>query len=235
MKDNRIEELTEYFARLGLEYTGDRRAWHRNGSDWIKGLYRGVMLYVSGERARDGKEISGYNYTNQFRGRTTTYRAVYRNYLQLAIAIGAPVAQPVAVIPRNHYALLSKQGFPVVNGEVMIADGPDSVGTDMRYSQYLAFNRILDGGVPEFDAAFGVLCDDEAYAHGVLPPDALRWIAGDQRSYGTRLLFKDDRLNFYLRTQRQNEPPELFIPEYIFPAADYLIDLLSRTAHRPSA
>lgn len=221
MKANRINELTEYFGRLGLAYSSDRRAWDRNGSDRLNGPYRGVTTHVSGERAADGHELTGMDYVN----RNPTRRTLFRNYLQVSVET-SPVRLPVGVIPRNEYALLDKHGFPVVNGQVIMARGEHVVGHDMLRSRYLALNRLLDSGVPEFDANFGVVCDDESYARTMLPPDLLRWIAGDQRSYGTRLLFRNDRLDAFVRTDRLPEPPELFAPEWIFPIADYLIELL---------
>ncbi|HEX4223182.1 MAG TPA: hypothetical protein VHZ97_12515 [Pseudonocardiaceae bacterium] len=224
MKDNRITELTEYFGRLGLEYGGDRRTWARNGTDRLSGHYRGVSLHVSGERAEDGKENTGNSNIDNH----SMYRKLYRNYLQLSVETGREVRQPVGVLPRNDYALLDKYGHPVVNGKVIMVGGPNAVGTDLRHSRYLAVNRLLDGGVPEFDAVFGVLCDDEAYARTVLRPDLLRWIVGDARSRGARIMFNNDRVDLFLRTERLPEPPELFVPEWIFPAADYLLELIAQ-------
>ncbi|HEY4018588.1 MAG TPA: hypothetical protein VGM75_07875 [Pseudonocardiaceae bacterium] len=223
MKDNRITELTEYFTKLGLEYGGDRRAWARNGADWVNGHYRGVALHVSGERAEDGKENTGNNNINN----NAMYRQLYRNYLQVSVETGQPVRQPVIVLPRDDYALVDKHGYPVVNGKVIIASGSNAVGTDLRHSWYIAVSRLLDTGVPEFDAVFGVLCDDESYVGTLLRPDLLRWIAGDARSQGARILFKNDRVDLFLRTERLPEPPELFVPEWIFPAADYLVELIA--------
>lgn len=222
MKDNRVTELTEYFTRLGFDFGSNRRTWANNGADSLTGTYRGVSLNVSGERAEDGKENTGNNNINN----NAMYRQLYRNYLQVSVETSHPVRLPVGVLPRNEYALVSKHGYPVVNGKVIMAGGPNVVGTDLRHSWYLAVNRLLDGGVPEFDAVFGVLCDDESYAHTVLRPDLLRWIAADARSQGARILFKNDRVDVFLRTERLPEPPELFVPEWIFPAADYLIELI---------
>jgi hypothetical protein len=223
LKDNRITELTEYFTQLGLEYGGDRRAWARNGADWVNGHYRGVALHVSGERAEDGKENTGNNNINN----NAMYRQLYRNYLQVSVETGQPVRQPVIVLPRDDYALVDKHGYPVVNGKVITASGSNAVGTDLRHSWYIAVSRLLDTGVPEFDAVFGVLCDDESYVGTLLRPDLLRWIAGDVRSQGARILFKNDRVDLFLRTERLPEPPELFVPEWIFPAADYLVELIA--------
>jgi hypothetical protein len=220
---NRIAELTEYFTRLSLEYGGDRRTWANNGADWLNGAYRGVTLHVSGERAEDGKENTGNNNINN----NAMYRQLYRNYLQVSVETGRSVRQPVIVLPRNDYALVDKHGYPVVHGKVVMARGPNVVGSDLRHSWYLAVGRLLDTGVPEFDEVFGVLCDDESYARGMLPPDLLRWIAGDARSQGARIMFKNDRVDLFLRTERLPEPPELFVPEWIFPAADYVIELIS--------
>lgn len=222
MKDNRVTELTEYFARLGFEYGGDRSTWAKNGADWLNGSYRGVTLHVSGERAEDGKENTGNNNINN----NAMYQQLYRNYLQVSVETGQPVRQPVIVLPRNDYALVDKHGYPVVNGKAIVAGGPNAVGTDLRHSWYIAVGRLLDTGVPEFDAVFGVLCDDESYARAVLRPDLLRWIAGDARSQGARILFKSDRVDLFLRSERLPEPSELFVPEWIFPAADYLIELI---------
>lgn len=224
MKDSRITELTEYFTRLGLEYGGNRRTWARNGADWLNGRYRGVTLHVSAERAGDGKANTGNDNVNN----NAMYRPLYRNHLQVAVETGRPVRQPVIVLPRNEFALVEKHGYPVVNGKVITAGGTSVVGADLRHSWYIAVGRLLDTGVPEFDAVFGVLCEDESYARTVLRPDLLRWIAGDARSRGARILFNNDRVELFLRTERLQEPPELFVPEWIFPAADYLVELIAR-------
>lgn len=223
MTDNRIAELTAYYGQLGLAFTSDRQKWRQDGTDWTDGPYRGVLLHAAGERDRDGSEITGQNVNN-----TTTYRPTYRNYLRVSIETGPPVATPVCVIPRADYALLDKKGHPVVNGQRIWDSGKYAVGADLMHSRHLALNRMLDGGVPEFDAAFGVLCDDEAYARTLLRPEVIRWIAGDRRSYGARLLLKDDRVSVFWRSKAEAAPPELFAPEWIFPAADYLIDLVNQ-------
>lgn len=224
VKDNRIGQLTEYFARLGLAYRGDRRRWDRDGADWVSGPYRGATVHVTGQRGADGRENTGNNNIDN----NPMYRTLYRNYLQVSVETDPPVRQPVIVLPRDHYALLDQRGRPVVDGKVIMAGGANVVGQDLTHSAYLAVNRLLDTGVAEFDATFGVLCDDEAYARTVLAPELLGWIAADQRSRGARLLFKNDRLSVFLRTDRLPEPPELFVPEWIFPAADYLLDLLGQ-------
>lgn len=221
MKDNRIEELTGYFARLGLTFDSDRNGWQRNGSDRLTGPYRGATLAVLAERAKDGHENTGRNFNTG----NDSYLPLYRNYLRVTVQTRSPVRVPVCVIPRDHYALLDRHGFPVVNGQVRM-EGKQAAGTDMMHSRYLAVNRLLNTGVLVFDTAFGVLCDDEAYAGQVLPPDLLGWIAADRRSYGLRLMFVENRLNLFVRTEHLPEPPELFVPESIFPSADYLIDLL---------
>ncbi|HEY4454548.1 MAG TPA: hypothetical protein VGN81_09595 [Pseudonocardiaceae bacterium] len=223
MTDSRPDQLREYFTPLGLDYHGDRRDWRHNGTDQLDGRYRDIPLHVNAERAQDGQENTGNsNVTND-----SMYRPLYRNYLQVSVELTPPATQPVILLPRDHYALLDRHGFPVVNGKVVMARGPNVVGQDLTRSWYVAVNRLLDSGIPEFDALFGILCDDERYAATLLPGELLRWIAADQRSHGARLLFKKDRASIFLRTDRLPEPPELFVPDWIFPAADYLLELLN--------
>jgi hypothetical protein len=223
LTDSRNEALRAYFTPLGLDYRGDRRDWRRDGTDQLDGRYRDVPLHVNAEHAQDGQENTGNNNVTN----NSMYRPLYRNYLQVSIELTPAATQPVILLPRDHYALLDKHGFPVVNGKTITARGPNVVGQDLTHSWYLAVNRLLDSGIPEFDALFGILCDDENYARTLLPPELLRWIAADQRSHGARLLFKNDRASIFLRTDRRPEPPELFVPDWIFPAADYLLDLLN--------
>jgi hypothetical protein len=45
---------------------------------------------------------------------------------------------------------------------VITAHGPNIVGQNLTRSWYLAVNRLLDSGIPEFDAQFGILCDNQS-------------------------------------------------------------------------
>jgi len=221
-QEERAAALADYFTRLGVAYSGDGYREHA-----LIGTYRGVTLGVHGEQLDDGKEISGED-----ADRNTFYRRIYRNYLRVGIQLNPPVQPQVAVIHRNEYALLSKRGgFPVVNGNVLLLNGKYTVGQDLLHSQYVAVNRLLEVGIPEFDAEFGVICPNEQHARNVLSPELARWITGDHRSRGTRIKFEQEWAYVYFRTAGVPEPPELFAPEWIFPAADYLIDLLG---HAPA-
>jgi len=222
VRTNRSDQLREYFSRLGLTYSGDRRNWRRSGADRLSGPYRGVHLNVFAERDSQLGDISESLHDPNI-------HSLYRHHLQVGVRIAPAVTPAVCVIPRREYALVSKHGRPVVDGKVA-AFGRDkyTVGNNLLYAKYVAVNRLLDTGVPEFDAEFGVICPDEGYASRLLRPDLLSWFAQDKRSSGTRIGFMNEYVNVFFRTGVHLEPRELFTPEWIFPAADYLIDLLGK-------
>ena len=76
-----------------------------------------------------------------------------------------------------------------------------------------------------------MICPDAGYASRLLRPDLLSWFARDKRSSGTRIAFSNEHFYVFFRTGLELEPPELFTPEWIFPAADHLIELLG---HAPA-
>ena len=225
---NRSDELSAYFAGLGLTYSGDRRRWEKGGTDEVRGPYRRCRLHVLAERKGELGNVGADSQMN------ASYRMVYLGYLRVSITISPPVQPSVAVIPRNEYALVNKRGQPVVDGKrVAFTSDARTVGQDLLHAEYIAVDRLLDTGVPEFDARFGVICTDERYAGTIVRPDLARWFAADPRSAGMRVCLKDDAAHVFFQTGRgPAQTTELFTPEWIFPAADYLIDLLEHAQVR---
>ncbi|HWC80163.1 MAG TPA: hypothetical protein VG756_09395 [Pseudonocardiaceae bacterium] len=228
MTANRIEELTEYFGKLGIAYRGTRRHWEKDGGDELYGPYRGATLKVFTERMGQRANAGPVALPD-----SASYRMYYMQYMRVSIAITPAVKPNIGVIPRKDHALIGKHDQPIVNGHLEWV-GKYGVGGDLLHCSYIAADRMLSVGVPEFDAQFGVVCPDEEHARALFSPALAAWFVADARTQatnGTRIAFGDECVHVFFRLAQLPNVLELFTPEIIFPAADYLLDLL---AHAPA-
>ena len=214
-----VAELTDYFGRLGLAYTGDGVSQQS-----VTGPYQGYPLLAECSRKYAGGKPTYSGYDSGMQQETP----LYRDYLRVGFRT-QPVP-PVVVFHRSEYATRGHMGSIVTETSKGRYDS-GSLGFSVLADDYLNFAAHLDtSAVPEFAAEFIISSDDHDFARKLLPPEVLSWIARDPRSAPLRLAFGESAIVTFRseRTEDRISPDSLFQPKWIFPAADFLVELFQR-------
>ena len=241
-----IERRRQYFGGLGFNYWTfapgeDAKPHHdqRVGQvvQKMTGAYRGVELAAYGEQ----RVFHPRYFTRD--DKITKDKVRIRNHLKVSVHI-TPVPQ-AGVIQRVDRFTLNMYRQPVRNGQVVETTAMPTrdideldkftFGPDLLRSRYVLADQVLDTGVPQFEERFALVSvDDQAAVRTLFTPELCAWIAADPRSPAARIFFSTDgHVQLCFMTEMvPPPPPELFTPDRIFPAADYLIDLLEHAPAR---
>lgn len=204
-----------YFQGLGYSYRSGDGA-DGESMQQLVGPYRGCTLQAMTER-----RWIGYQGTTYGDGGVEAGPRRYRNVLRVSVDI-TPEVPSLIVYQRKDYGASEPLPEPSRFDKFYC-------GQDALRSASLIARPPHPTGHPAFDQRYAINCDNEL-AGRMMTADLLGWIAADPRTANFRIMVFGTEISACFLGPVGPRPDDIFDPDHIFPAADYLIDLVQHVS-----